>query len=177
MYFEAFLSLSWRDGNCCGRHLFHDVKQRGDTGSFSNLERPLSSWRRAERPGEDSESPASTISINQPAARPHTESLDRPYDLAGSRRGPLDQASGCADDQPGQKGRRPKAGSLPLCAGLPCPSAACCGACELGKLDTSIDLASPGSSPSRVSVWSYAVTLTPLAMPLNCRGETARRKG
>lgn len=56
--------------------------------------------------------------------------------------------------------------SLPLCAGLPCPSAAFCGACELGKLGTSIDLASPGSSPSRVSVWSYAVTLTPFAMPL-----------
>lgn len=56
--------------------------------------------------------------------------------------------------------------SLPLCAGLPCPSPAFCGACELGKLGTSIDLASPGSSPSRVSVWSYAVTLTPFAMPL-----------
>lgn len=122
--------------------------------------------------------PASTISINQPATRPHTESLDRPRDLAGSRRGPLDQASGCADDQPGQKGRRPKAGSLPLCAGLPCSSSAFCGACELGKLDTSVDLASaPGSSLSRVSVWSYAVTLTPFAMPLNCRGKTARRKG
>lgn len=63
--------------------------------------------------------------------------------------------------------------SLPLCAGLPCPSAAFCGACELGKLGTSIDLASPGSLPSRVSVWSYAVT--PFAMPLNCRGE--RRSG
>lgn len=67
--------------------------------------------------------------------------------------------------------------SLPLCAGLPYASAAFCGACELGKLGTSIDLASPGSSPSRVSVWSYAVTLTPFAMPLNCRGERPRRKG
>lgn len=47
--------------------------------------------------------------------------------------------------------------SLPLCAGLPCASAAFCGACELGKLDTSIDVAStPGPSPSRVSVGSYA---------------------
>lgn len=43
--------------------------------------------------------------------------------------------------------------SLPLCAGLPCASAAFCGACELGELDTSIDVAStPGPSPSRVSV-------------------------
>lgn len=53
LYFEAFLSQSWRDGNRCGRHLFHDIKQRGDTGSFSNLERLLASRRRAERPGKD----------------------------------------------------------------------------------------------------------------------------
>jgi transposase len=32
-----------------GRHLFHDVKQRGYTGSFANLERLLGAWRRAER--------------------------------------------------------------------------------------------------------------------------------
>lgn len=66
LYFEAFLSQSWRDGNRCGRHLFHDIKQRGYTGSFSNLERLLPSWRRAERTGEDSASPASIIR-HQPA--------------------------------------------------------------------------------------------------------------
>ncbi|ASY66459.1 Mobile element protein (plasmid) [Sinorhizobium sojae CCBAU 05684] len=48
-YFEAFLAQCWRDGNRCGRHLFHDVKQRGYTGSFANLERLLGAWRRAER--------------------------------------------------------------------------------------------------------------------------------
>ena len=48
-YFEAFLAECWKDGNRCGRHLFHDVKQRGYTGSFANLERLLGAWRRAER--------------------------------------------------------------------------------------------------------------------------------
>ncbi|BAB54453.1 transposase (plasmid) [Mesorhizobium japonicum MAFF 303099] len=40
-YFEKFLAQCWKDGNRCGRHLFHDVKERGYTGSFSNLERLL----------------------------------------------------------------------------------------------------------------------------------------
>ena len=48
-YFEAFLAQCWKDGNRYGRHLFHDVKQRGYTGSFANLERLLGAWRRAER--------------------------------------------------------------------------------------------------------------------------------
>ncbi len=48
-YFETFLAQCWEEGNRCGRHLFHDVKQRGYTGSLSNLERLLGAWRRAER--------------------------------------------------------------------------------------------------------------------------------
>jgi transposase len=48
-YFETFLAQCWKDGNRCGRHLFHDIKQRGYTGSFSNLERLLGAWRRSER--------------------------------------------------------------------------------------------------------------------------------
>ena len=48
-YFEAFLAQCWNDGNRRGRHLFHDVKQHGYTGSFANLERLLGAWRRAER--------------------------------------------------------------------------------------------------------------------------------
>lgn len=35
------------------RHLFHDIKHRGYTGSFSNLERLLKTWRHAERPQVD----------------------------------------------------------------------------------------------------------------------------
>jgi transposase len=49
-YFEEFLAQCWKDGNRCGRHLFHDVKQRGYTGSFSNLERLLGAWRRSDKP-------------------------------------------------------------------------------------------------------------------------------
>jgi len=53
LYFEAFLTQCWKDGNRRGRHLFHDIKRRGYTGSFSNLERLLATWRRAERPEAD----------------------------------------------------------------------------------------------------------------------------
>lgn len=52
-YFEAFLAQCWKDGNRRGRLLFHDVKQRGYTGSLANLERLLGAWRWAER-GQDS---------------------------------------------------------------------------------------------------------------------------
>jgi transposase len=48
LYFEAFLAECWKDGNRIGRHLFHDVKNRGYTGSRSNLERLLKVWRKAE---------------------------------------------------------------------------------------------------------------------------------
>lgn len=39
--------------------MFHDVKQRGYTGSFANLERLLGAWRRAEREqADDIQAPA-----------------------------------------------------------------------------------------------------------------------
>ena len=53
LYFETFLNQCWKDGNRRGRHLFHDIKHRGYTGSFSNLERLLATWRRAEKPETD----------------------------------------------------------------------------------------------------------------------------
>jgi len=43
----------WKDGNRRGRHLFHDIKHRGYTGSFSNLECLLAAWRRAEKPEKE----------------------------------------------------------------------------------------------------------------------------
>lgn len=53
-YFEDFLAQCWKDGSRRGRHLFHDIKQRGYTGSFANLERQLRAWRRAGRePADD----------------------------------------------------------------------------------------------------------------------------
>ena len=57
-YFEEFLARCWKDGNRCGRHLFHDVKRRGYTGSFSNLERLLGAWRRADKPASNEPPPS-----------------------------------------------------------------------------------------------------------------------
>ncbi|PKA45080.1 hypothetical protein CWR43_04570 [Rhizobium sullae] len=45
--FGCLSAACWKDGNRRGRHLFHNIEQRGYSGSFSNLERPLKSWRRA----------------------------------------------------------------------------------------------------------------------------------
>ncbi|OAP48493.1 transposase, partial [Sinorhizobium glycinis] len=61
LYFEAFLAECWTAGNRCGRHLFHDIQARGYTGSFSNLERLLAKWRRAEKVDQDS---AALASVN-----------------------------------------------------------------------------------------------------------------
>lgn len=69
-YFEAFLAQCWKDGNRRGRHLFHDVKQRGYTGSFANLERLLGAWRRAERGQADDVPPAALKS--EPVRDPET---------------------------------------------------------------------------------------------------------
>ena len=69
-YFETFLAQCWKDGNRCGRHLFHDVKQRGYTGSFANLERLLGAWRRAER-GQTDEVPPTALK-SEPVRDPET---------------------------------------------------------------------------------------------------------
>ena len=69
-YFETFLAQCWKEGNRCGRHLFHDVKQRGYTGSFSNLERLLGAWRRAERERVD-DVPSMALSLG-PVRDPDT---------------------------------------------------------------------------------------------------------
>ncbi|RNJ48101.1 transposase [Methylocystis hirsuta] len=45
LYFKDFLARRWAEGDRVGRRLFHDVRYRGYTGSFSNLERLLSTWR------------------------------------------------------------------------------------------------------------------------------------
>ncbi|MFK7881821.1 ISL3 family transposase, partial [Roseobacter sp.] len=60
-YFEAFLADCWRDGNRLGRHLFHDVKNRGYTGSRSHLERFLGVWRAAEKMGPDHPHPEDVV--------------------------------------------------------------------------------------------------------------------
>lgn len=69
-YFEAFLAQCWKDGTRCGRHLFHDVKQRGYTGSFANLERLLGAWRRAGR-GQADDVPPTALKL-EPVRDPDT---------------------------------------------------------------------------------------------------------
>jgi transposase len=85
LYFEAVLTQCWKDGNRRGRHLFHDIKYRGYTGSFSNLERLLATWRRAERPeADESEAAPSGSNLTDgsyddaPVRDPHTGHLISP---------------------------------------------------------------------------------------------------
>ena len=48
-YFEDYLLRRWADGCVRGRRLFQEIKARGYTGSFSNLERLLAKWRNPKR--------------------------------------------------------------------------------------------------------------------------------
>jgi transposase len=47
--FEDHLSRRWAEGCMRGRRLFQEIKARGYTGSFSNLERLLAKWRTPKR--------------------------------------------------------------------------------------------------------------------------------
>jgi transposase len=85
LYFEAFLTQCWKDGNRCGRHLFHAIRHRGYTGSFSNLERLLAAWRRAEKHGKDKDNAAPApialdhrTDANAPVRDPQTGHLISP---------------------------------------------------------------------------------------------------
>ncbi|SDR59222.1 Transposase [Rhizobiales bacterium GAS113] len=44
-YYLDYLSRRWAEGCVRGRALFHEIKLRGYTGSFSHLERLLAKWR------------------------------------------------------------------------------------------------------------------------------------
>ena len=52
LYFQEFLERRWAAGDRSGRRLFHDVRNRGYIGSFSHLERLLSTWRKGAPPGQ-----------------------------------------------------------------------------------------------------------------------------
>jgi transposase len=47
--FRRIPARRWAEGCVRGRHLFHEIKERGYTGSFSNLERLLTKWRNPKR--------------------------------------------------------------------------------------------------------------------------------
>ncbi|KOF13200.1 transposase [Ensifer adhaerens] len=70
LYFETFLAECWKNGNRIGRHLFYDIKNRGYTGSRSNLERLLKVWREVEniQPGE----PPPNVDVSEPVRDPDT---------------------------------------------------------------------------------------------------------
>jgi hypothetical protein len=48
-HFEDYLSTRWSEGCVRGRRLFQEIKARGYTGGFSNLERLLTKWRNSQR--------------------------------------------------------------------------------------------------------------------------------
>ncbi|WP_353654276.1 ISL3 family transposase [Agrobacterium sp. Ap1] len=70
LYFEAFLAECWKDGNWVGRHLFYDIKNRGYTGSRSNLERLLKVWREVENIQLDE--PPPEMDVSEPVRDPDT---------------------------------------------------------------------------------------------------------
>lgn len=70
LYFETFLAERWRNGNRIGRHLFYDIKNRGYTGSRSNLERLLKMWREVENIQSDEPPPETDVS--EPVRDPDT---------------------------------------------------------------------------------------------------------
>ena len=58
LYFQEFLERRWAAGDRSGRRLFHDVRNRGYIGSFSHLERLLSTWRKGAPPGQTPSPPS-----------------------------------------------------------------------------------------------------------------------
>lgn len=70
LYFEAFLADCWKNGNRVGRHLFYDIKNRGYTGSRSNLERLLKVWREVENIQLDE--PPPEMEVSEPVRDPDT---------------------------------------------------------------------------------------------------------
>jgi len=72
LYFKEFLTRRWAEGDRVGRRLFHDVRARGYVGSFSNLERLLSTWRRGTQPQPRSRQRRAEATKESPAVDPAT---------------------------------------------------------------------------------------------------------
>ena len=66
-YFEEYLARRWAEGCVRGRRLFREVKARGYTGSFSNLERLLAKWRNPKHKVARPEPPAPRAPSVDPA--------------------------------------------------------------------------------------------------------------
>lgn len=73
LYFQEFLARRWAAGDRSGRRLFHDVRNRGYVGSFSHLERLLSTWRKGASGQTPSPPPAKVETLREtPAIDPRT---------------------------------------------------------------------------------------------------------
>jgi hypothetical protein len=66
-YFEDYLSRRWTEGCVRGRHLFQEIKARGYTGSFSNLECLLAKWRHPKRTAARPAPAIATARVTDPA--------------------------------------------------------------------------------------------------------------
>ncbi|MQW00281.1 hypothetical protein GHK50_32570 [Sinorhizobium medicae] len=66
--FQNSLAECWKNGNRVGRHLLYDIKNRGYTGSRSNLERLLKVWREAENIQPDD--PPPDVDVSEPVRDP-----------------------------------------------------------------------------------------------------------
>jgi Transposase len=62
-YFREFLEQQWAVGNRRGRHLLHDPRNRGCTGSHSHLARVLAKWRHPDRPTSAKNDPRSVPTV------------------------------------------------------------------------------------------------------------------
>ena len=65
--FEEYLLRRWSEGCVRGRRLFKEIKARGYTGSFSNLERLLAKWRNPKHKVARPEPPAPRAPSVDPA--------------------------------------------------------------------------------------------------------------
>jgi hypothetical protein len=95
-HFEEYLFRRWSEGCVRGRRLFHEIKARGYTGSFSNLERLLSKWRNPKRK-------IARPSLPVPSALPIDPATGE-IDLADRRSGAVRQAARNADERSGGEG-------------------------------------------------------------------------
>ena len=96
-YLEDYLSRRWSEGCVRGRRLFQEIKARGYTGSFSNLERLLAKWQSKTQSGED------CVDRFEAAA---CRSRDRTLDLADCGCDALQQAARTVDGRSSGESRR-----------------------------------------------------------------------
>jgi hypothetical protein len=90
-HFEDYLSRRWSEGCVRGRRLFQEIKARGCTGSFSNLERLLAKW-----PNPKCKTVKTISAVPNP--RPVDPATGR-FDLADCGCGALHQAAWIIDRQ------------------------------------------------------------------------------